>query len=103
MLEITRPLRFCVKVLDFGLAKLTQGSDSSLLAGHMDASGSPTLQTPSVTGAGVILGTAAYMSPEQARGKPVDKATDIWAFGSVLYELLTGSASKGARGRSPLS
>jgi Tol biopolymer transport system component len=73
-----------VKVLDFGLAKAweeqVEGSDPSY---------SPTI-TGHHTRAGVILGTAAYMSPEQARGKAVDKRTDIWAFGCVLYEMLTG-------------
>jgi serine/threonine protein kinase len=73
-----------VKVLDFGLAKST--SDD---AGTPDLSQSPTI-TAHATRAGVILGTAAYMSPEQARGLYVDKRADIWAFGCVLYELLTG-------------
>jgi serine/threonine-protein kinase len=71
-----------VKVLDFGLAAVAQPSDSS------DPVNSPTL-TISPTRAGMILGTAAYMSPEQARGKPVDKRADIWAFGVVLFEMLT--------------
>ncbi len=75
-----------IKVLDFGLAKsAATGSESS-----SDLSQSPTL-TYAATGAGVILGTAAYMSPEQARGKPVDRRTDIWSFGCVLYECLTGA------------
>lgn len=74
-----------VKVLDFGLAKAL---DSTSGAG-VDAMDSPTLSVLP-TEAGVILGTAAYMSPEQARGRPVDKRTDIWAFGCVLYEMLTG-------------
>jgi eukaryotic-like serine/threonine-protein kinase len=78
-----------VKVLDFGLAKAweeqVEGSDLAL---------SPTI-TGHHTRAGVILGTAAYMSPEQARGKPVDKRADIWAFGCVLYEMLTGARTFG--------
>ena len=73
-----------VKVLDFGLAKVAPAS-----AGEPDAANSPTL-TMNATQAGVILGTAGYMSPEQARGKTVDKRADIWAFGVVLYEMLTG-------------
>jgi Tol biopolymer transport system component len=73
-----------VKVLDFGLAKAFSGDTSA-----EDMSNSPTLSM-AATMQGVILGTAAYMSPEQARGKAVDKRTDIWAFGAVLYELLTG-------------
>ena len=73
-----------VKVLDFGLAKAFAGDTST-----EDMSNSPTLSM-AATMQGVILGTAAYMSPEQARGKAVDKRTDIWAFGCVLYELLTG-------------
>src|SRR5262249_51166611 len=72
-----------VKVLDFGLAKAAGPT------GYSDATSSPTV-TAGPTRAGVILGTAAYMSPEQARGKPVDKRTDIWAFGCVLFEMLTG-------------
>src|SRR5262245_7674300 len=73
-----------VKVLDFGLAKAAEGTVAS-----MSPADSPTL-TLAATQGGVILGTAAYMSPEQARGKPVDKRADIWAFGVVLYEMLTG-------------
>jgi serine/threonine protein kinase len=73
------------KVLDFGLAKT---SDSTSSAAHL--SNSPTTPTPAMTEAGIILGTAAYMSPEQARGTAVDSRTDIWAFGCVLYEMLTG-------------
>ncbi len=73
-----------VKVLDFGLAKAFAGD-----AANDDFSNSPTLSA-AATMQGTILGTAAYMSPEQARGKSVDKRTDIWAFGCVLYELLTG-------------
>jgi serine/threonine protein kinase/Tol biopolymer transport system component len=73
-----------VKVLDFGLAKAYAGD-----AETYDPTNSPTLSA-AATMQGMILGTAAYMSPEQARGKSVDKRTDIWAFGCVLYELLTG-------------
>jgi serine/threonine protein kinase/Tol biopolymer transport system component len=74
-----------VKVLDFGLAKALTGD-----AVPPAASGTQTITSPAMTQLGVILGTAAYMSPEQARGKTVDKRSDIWAFGSVLYEMLTG-------------
>lgn len=80
-----------VKVLDFGLAKVlaAEGSDP-------DLSKSPTM-TVGGTNVGVILGTAAYMSPEQARGQPVDKRADIWAFGCVLFEMLTGSSAFGRK------
>ena len=74
-----------VKVLDFGLAKVLAGSEDPA----SKASNSPTL-TNRATEAGIILGTAAYMSPEQAKGRPVDKRADIWAFGVVLLEMLTG-------------
>jgi hypothetical protein len=74
-----------VKVLDFGLAKLTQASGVTLSGQHS------TVSAPAMTtGVGVILGTAAYMSPEQARGHDADRRSDIWAFGAVLYEMLTG-------------
>ena len=74
-----------VKVLDFGLAKaLANNGDTS------DVSASPTITSPALTRVGVILGTAAYMSPEQARGKEADRRSDIWAFGCVLYEMLAG-------------
>jgi eukaryotic-like serine/threonine-protein kinase len=74
-----------VKVLDFGLAKALDPPASS-----SDRSHSPTLTSPAMTQAGVILGTAAYMSPEQARGRVADAQSDVWSFGCVLYEMLTG-------------
>ena len=74
-----------VKVLDFGLAKAMESTTSST-----NMSLSPTITSPAMTQMGVILGTAAYMAPEQAKGKRVDERSDIWAFGCVLYEMLTG-------------
>jgi serine/threonine-protein kinase len=74
-----------VKVLDFGLAKAMDPAGTA-----PNASRSPTITTPAMTHAGMIFGTAAYMSPEQAKGRPLDKRTDIWAFGCVLYEMIAG-------------
>jgi Tol biopolymer transport system component/predicted Ser/Thr protein kinase len=78
-----------VKVLDFGIAKALETRSLSGPQG-------PALTTPAMTQAGVVLGTAAYMAPEQARGKTVDARADIWAFGCVLYEMLTGQPAFGA-------
>ncbi len=88
-----------VKVLDFGLAKAFDagvGRDFSP-AGSKDPAytAAPTLTSPAATGLGVILGTAAYMAPEQAKGKRVDRRADIWAFGCVLYEMLTARRAFG--------
>src|SRR5499426_1384319 len=75
-----------VKVLDFGLAKALD----PVGVASANVSQSPTITSPAMSQVGMILGTAAYMSPEQAKGRPADKRSDVWAFGCVLYEMLTG-------------
>jgi serine/threonine-protein kinase len=77
-----------IKILDFGIAKAL---DAEAISGGR----APVKNTPAVTETGIILGTAAYMSPEQARGKPIDQRTDIWAFGCLLFEMLTGQPAFG--------
>jgi serine/threonine protein kinase len=75
-----------VKVLDFGLARALEPASNAVASGAL-----ATITSPAVTACGVILGTAAYMSPEQACGQSVDRGADVWAFGAVLFEMLTGA------------
>jgi serine/threonine protein kinase len=80
-----------VKVLDFGIAKaVSLSATDTPVGGHAEPPDTPTHTAPDMTARGVIVGTAAYMAPEQAKGQPVDKRADIWAFGCVLYEMLVG-------------
>ena len=79
-----------VKVLDFGLAKLVETKGIHGQPAVAPVSESPTITTPAVTEAGMILGTAAYMAPEQIKGAAVDRRVDIWAFGAAFYEMLSG-------------
>jgi serine/threonine protein kinase len=78
-----------IKILDFGLAKALDSGAAGVRPAP-DFTASPTITTPAMTQMGVVLGTAAYMSPEQAKGRPADTRSDIWAFGCVLFEMLSG-------------
>jgi eukaryotic-like serine/threonine-protein kinase len=80
-----------IKVLDFGLAKALDSGSADPKAPGTPGPQDITVTSPALTAMGMILGTAAYMSPEQARGRPVDRRADIWSFGVVLYEMLSGT------------